>query len=384
MNKTCLFLQITHSTLTRSERATAIATSTISIITAIMAVIGNALTLYAFYKYQRLRSLANIFITSLCVTDFLTGLIVQPLFATRRLHQLHSPDALCTIRLTYIFFANLCTGASLLSVGLVTIDRCIAITLPFRYISMANTATAYILVVICSWIVWTIFTLLPYVGVLSMSAYFSAVSITFMVIILVVLVSYVLIYCVVIKQRRKIAIMPSFKFTNSAKSQQDHTDRPLETGTNLGFNANNCANHRPPTITRHLEQRELKSDETLYVASGQHINNASSNSETDNRRSRDTTRSRIVRRFRNFSKEKQRANTIVIVIATLLLCYLPQIILLEVRAVQGDSRTLILIDAWADLFVYINSTLNPLIYCLRNKDIKVAIKTIVQRSIGLG
>ena len=44
------------------------------------AVIGNAVVLWLFYKSRSLRTISNTFLASLCVADFLAGLVVDPIY----------------------------------------------------------------------------------------------------------------------------------------------------------------------------------------------------------------------------------------------------------------------------------------------------------------
>ncbi len=387
----CLFLDETSSEISNAEKATAIAVSIISIITSLTATTGNALILFVFYKFQRLRTLQNLLITSLCITDILTGAIVQPLFAIRRLHSVHNDTSICTIRLTYIFFANLCTGASLLSVGFVTVDRCIAITQPYRYVSSIN-AKIYAVMLVSFWLAWGAFTLMPFLGVMTTFQYFIGISVTFMTIICIVIVSYGLIYHVVRVQRKKIAVIPSFKYS-SPNTQISIGNRNIERNNVENRVLSSLESTRPH---QHIQVRESsivngaggrniqpKTRPVFLVtkvqATGVKLRDIASKTDSEPTTTTDRrNRGQLIKRFISFSKEKRRANTIAIVITTLLACYMPQIVLLNIRAVQGDNEDLLLADAWADLFVYINSTLNPLIYCFRNKDVKTALKSVMR------
>ena len=48
------------------------------------AVIGNAVVLWLFYKNKSLRTISNTFLASLCVADFLAGLVVDPIYIAIR------------------------------------------------------------------------------------------------------------------------------------------------------------------------------------------------------------------------------------------------------------------------------------------------------------
>ena len=48
------------------------------------AVIGNAVVLWLFFKNESLRTISNGFLASLCVADFLAGLVVDPMYIAIR------------------------------------------------------------------------------------------------------------------------------------------------------------------------------------------------------------------------------------------------------------------------------------------------------------
>lgn len=100
----CLFLTSLDSEMTFSETINTIVVSIITSVLAITATVSNSLALYVFYRIERLRTLSNMLLMSLCITDLLTGVMVQPFFVARRLHELNSQNNICTIRLIYVFF----------------------------------------------------------------------------------------------------------------------------------------------------------------------------------------------------------------------------------------------------------------------------------------
>ena len=85
-------------------------------------------------------------------------------------------------------------------------------------------------------------------------------------------------------------------------------------------------------------------------------------------------------RRRNF--ETRRAYTIAIIIATMLISYVPMnvIMVLFGNTTQNDICTLseqaIVAIAWGQFFVLLNSAMNPIIYCFRMQDIRKAIKVL--------
>ncbi|XP_006825974.1 histamine H2 receptor-like [Saccoglossus kowalevskii] len=110
--------------------------STIPLATILVAIIlitllGNALIFYALLKYKRLRTPSNLIITSLAISDFVTGLIVMPIRAVYHLSgQWYLGETLCNL---WISVDLLCAIASMLNLVLITIDRFLAIKSPFQY-----------------------------------------------------------------------------------------------------------------------------------------------------------------------------------------------------------------------------------------------------------
>ena len=124
------------------------------------AVIGNAVVLWLFYKKESLRTISNGFLASLCVADFLVGLIVDPVwiairFVTQpqRAHILKQVINLLWIHSTAATVFNLCC---------VSVDRFIAIRFPFRYHDIITKKRCYAVIIM----VWLISLFLPFSRIL--------------------------------------------------------------------------------------------------------------------------------------------------------------------------------------------------------------------------
>ena len=64
-------------------------------------------------------------------------------------------------------------------------------------------------------------------------------------------------------------------------------------------------------------------------------------------------------------------------------CYLPFAVVMTVSAVQGLSPSLFLAEFVAVNFIYLNSTLNPVLYCWKIKDVRQAVKVTVRQVLCL-
>ncbi len=100
----------------------------------IMAIIGNGLTVLAVVHHASMRTLtSNIFILSLTVADLL-GSIFYPLSLITDLYmekmELTSWHKLCLVK---EYFILLFSCASIFSVLLISIDRCLAVSQPLKY-----------------------------------------------------------------------------------------------------------------------------------------------------------------------------------------------------------------------------------------------------------
>ena len=159
--------------------------------------------LYVFYSCKRLQTPSNLLLASLCVTDLLTGTIVQPLTMARRLIEASGAHH-CIIRAVCAYHAFLCIGVSIQSIAVVSIDRCLAIKLPFQYTSMAS-LPRYLWVITVCWLVWIIITTLPFLKVLDASQFFIVIATLICINIGIVLISYAQIFIVVLSHRKRIS-----------------------------------------------------------------------------------------------------------------------------------------------------------------------------------
>ncbi|XP_078362196.1 adenosine receptor A3-like [Oculina patagonica] len=64
---------------------------------------------------------------------------------------------------------------------------------------------------------------------------------------------------------------------------------------------------------------------------------------------------------------------------TLIVCYLPFALVSGLLAVHGFSSTLFLAQFWAFTLVYLNSSLNPVLYCWKIKEVRQSVKETIRQ-----
>ena len=184
--------------------------TSLSIITAIPAILGNALCLLIYIKTPNFHSPSNVLLCALCISDLIVGLVAQPL----------SIATTIAIESGYVF-ENLWRSAgvvitslsnvSCLLTLLVTTDRYLAICHPLRYYEFA-TAKKYKILAIIAFTVSTPMGPICFLLQLNIFPYLAAVQ--FLVICLMLFI-YAKIYRAIIYQRKSVA---SIKCIGSRKS----------------------------------------------------------------------------------------------------------------------------------------------------------------------
>ena len=110
----------------------------------VVVVSGNTLVIYFITTNRRLQTQVNLFIMPLAIADFCFGLIYSPTFFT---YEFYLP---CDRELRQIFAAYF-AFASLTNLCIMTVDRYVAIVMPFRYVPIM-TSRCIVAMVILSWL----------------------------------------------------------------------------------------------------------------------------------------------------------------------------------------------------------------------------------------
>ena len=82
-------------------------------------------------------------------------------------------------------------------------------------------------------------------------------------------------------------------------------------------------------------------------------------------------------RLATFLREKARANTVLIIIVVMIMCYLPTTIVEYLTRELGlGPVTFRILYQWSHFLAMLNSSLNPIIYCLRVRNIRKEVVLI--------
>ncbi|XP_013195643.2 adenosine receptor A3 [Amyelois transitella] len=150
------FGPVPHRTPTPELHATY---TSLEILVALVAIVGNAMVIYVFHRDRRLRRRTNYYIVSLAVADFLVGLLGIP-FAI--LASVGLPRNLHACLFTVSLLVMLCTISIFCLVG-VSVDRYWAILHPMCYSRNVRTRTAIVIISVC-WVSGAFVGLLPLFG----------------------------------------------------------------------------------------------------------------------------------------------------------------------------------------------------------------------------
>ena len=295
--------------------ATTIVTATIDFIAAPIATIGNIIVLVLAWKFRSLREPCYMCVISLAVTDLLVGLIVQPVHAVFRIISYLQMNN-CPLRFTYVFGSYLVFNLTIFNVALISIDRCIAVTKPYLYPDIA-TKRNYSIVISLMWVCLIVTTLVQRIIPLYFTVFLQAVMIV--VPFVIILICYSVIYLVVLGHRRRI-----IKQTSSVLMRKHSVKSKIANTSVVTY-----------TDSKQLAVSPLK------------------------------------------QKKNKRPNTSVVIIIAVMICYTPQVILWIYRGIFGGKIVhFFLVDTWLDTIVFINSTMNPLIYCYRLPDFRAAFRRL--------
>lgn len=291
--------------------------------------LGNFMVCLIVYLYRRLRTVTNYFIVSLAVSDLLISVLSVPF----RIHQtLHNGSFCLASELcwTWLLTDLTCACASICNLAAISVDRYIAIVHPFRYHSLMTTRAGWVIIAI----VWT--------------------------------------YSVAW------AALASFNWTDFGE-QHFFTQFECKKTDRIFYTVATTMDFFVPLLVVLVMYGlvfRVAMNQARAVASLQPVSNRDGRG----------------RRFSiNIVKEVKAAKTLAIVIGAFVICWFPfftclLISLWRLELLQPPRVSEETLKGLRGTFMYvlptINSTLNPIIYALFNRDFRTAFVRLLQKTFG--
>ena len=267
----------------------------------LISIMGNLLVLVSILRTLSLRSPSLTLLCSLAVSDFLVGIVVQPLYIASELIK----NSSLTQAMEAMAFA-LC-GVSLLTMTTISVDRFLALHYHLRYPGLMTTHRA----VYTSAMPWFASFLLGFLTFTNMKAYRSSIVIVIAICVLVSTVCYIRIYGIVRRHQLQI----------------------------------------------HVQQQAV---ETTTTGNNQIENNQTGSNQ----------------KVQQWAKSAK--NTFIYYVV-MILCYTPVFISMSVLAISRNLWTY----AWtlAETAAFMNSSINPFLYCWRLRDLRKAVLITVRQML---
>ena len=150
-NLTCNFLDI-HFDQTSVTLTDKIIPCFLNSVFSIATCIGNSIILHVIRKTQELHSPSFVLLFCLAASDLLVGLICQPSFVGLKIAELgNDSSAYCSLQIIQTISSWTTSGASLLTLSAVSIDRLLAVTLHLRYNTIVTVPRVF-RTVVCLWL----------------------------------------------------------------------------------------------------------------------------------------------------------------------------------------------------------------------------------------
>ncbi len=121
------------------------------------AIIGNAVVLWLIARNESLRTISNLFLSSLAAADFLVGTVIAPAWISKRCLGYNADTYVQTYGKANDYLWIHTTVATTFNLCCVSLDRYIAIIHPFRYKDLVNKRRCFLVIAT----VWLMSLILP-------------------------------------------------------------------------------------------------------------------------------------------------------------------------------------------------------------------------------
>lgn len=284
----------------------------------VLAITGSLLIMAAVARFQSLRTLANAFMVSLAVADLLVAVLVMPFSLVRSIDRWHFGQCFC--RVHFLLDVTFCTS-SIFNLNCVALDRYIAVCDPLHYHARMSPRRVTMLLLLC-WILPLVFSTLCVS--LGMNTQF-------------------------LPQSCPAMFQVPYAFATSAISFFIPMCFMLFAYGKIFMAARRQARWIH-AIDQQMNQSPMRTDPSRRVQT--HVESHS------------------------LKKEQKAVKTLGLIIGVFLLCWLPFFCLNMARPLKGYSISPLVLEAFMWLG-YANSSLNPFLYALFNKNYRHAFAAML-------
>ena len=198
-----------------------------------LAAAGNGLVCYTIATQRRFRHPSNVMLAGLASTDFLVGIIVQPLYISHLIASSRGTHSCVLIKVLY-YLSYVCVGASLLSLLLMTLERWTAILFPFKHENYITAKKCYGTIV-AAWVMAVSEPLPSTLGLFSWRTQDTMVTVVLGLMTVLIITCYSMIFTTVRRHRKRInASETDFEKDHSTAQNVTSSFYVTDTNTNTG------------------------------------------------------------------------------------------------------------------------------------------------------
>lgn len=294
----CYFLATLEPSRVGNFFASDIVCCVLNSVFSVVATTWNIVVILVIWKTPLLHSPSNILICCLACSDFIIGLMAQPMLVTYKIAELkNSANTACIGRLVHWIAGFVCAGVSVMTICAISVDKVLALYLHLRYKEKVTVARVF-KVIFAFWI-FCISTAVS-LFLANTDRYWTLVPLPVLAVTLTTtFVAYIKVFRVLRRHQRQI---------------QSQTRSAWE-GVNM-------------------------------------------------------------------SKYKKSVITMVYLLVMFLVCYTPFLTAMAVRFLAGYSPGVKMAYEWGATIVYLNSSLNPVVYWFRMQEIRLATYNTIRKILG--
>ncbi|XP_031568052.1 trace amine-associated receptor 4-like [Actinia tenebrosa] len=200
-----------------------IVTSTLNALFVVPAFFGNVMVIAAIYRTPSLHSPSNFLICSLAATDFLTGVLCQPLHVVYKVAELSGDfDTFCKGRVAMEVIGWIVSAVSCVTLCMISIERYLALHFHLRYHDIIS-IPKLILPISISWVIFTLLSVSRFFN--TNSSVFTMVNMSILVLsLLLTFWAYAKIYSIVRRHRRQIQSLQRASHLSGNQTEMNSLD----------------------------------------------------------------------------------------------------------------------------------------------------------------